>query len=160
MALGPHAESEAEVLSEHDLKAPIGQRLAVTVVTPQSSVIAGEADEVIAPGVEGEFGVLPGHVPFVSGLKAGVLTVRSRDRRSVYAVGPGYLLVAAAGKTQALVQQAVPAENVDVEAARAEKAAVEEQLKQLTGTAGEQGALATRLAWAQAQIEAAAKAGK
>ena len=138
----------------------MAETLHFSLVSPERELFSGAVDQVDAPGVEGEFGVLPGHVPFVSALRAGVLTVRSRDRRNVYAVGPGYLQVAAAGKTQVLVQQAVAAEDVELEEVRQEKVAVEEQLKQLTGAAGEQSALATRLAWAQAQIEAAAKAGK
>ena len=160
MAIGPHAESEARVLEEHDLKAPVAQRLAVTVVTPTGSVVAGEAEELVAPGVEGEFGVLPGHVSFISALRAGVLTVRTRDRREIYAVGPGYLQVAGGGKTQVLVQQAIAAGDIDVEEVRAERAEVDEQQKQLTGASGEQSALLARQAWVQARLEAVSRAGK
>jgi F-type H+-transporting ATPase subunit epsilon len=161
MALGPHAESEAHILSgEVDVRAAVGGKLAVTVVTPTGSVVAGEADEIVAPGVEGEFGVLPGHVAFISALRAGVLTVRSRDRRDVYAVGPGYLQVAGGGKTQVLVQQAVSAGDIDVDEARAELADADGQLKQASGVAGEQGALAARRAWAAARLEAVSRAGK
>ncbi len=157
MPLGPHAESEAEVLEKHPVP-PVGERLSVTAITPRASVVvAGDADEVIAPGVEGEFGILPGHVAFISALKAGVLTIRTRDRRQVFAVGPGYLQVSAGGKTQVLVQQAVAADAVDVGEASADKSAAEEQLKALGDAPGEQAALRAKLAWAQARLDATGK---
>lgn len=162
MAMGPHAESEAEVLEKHDLTTQTGKRFTVTLVTPKGSVVAGDLDEIIAPGVEGEFGVLPGHVAYISALKPGVLTVRKGARRDVFAVGPGYLQVSAGGDTRILVQEAVAGAEADVDAARAQKTELDEQLKKLasgTAAAGELGSLQSRLAWAQAQLDAHAASG-
>lgn len=163
MALGPHAESEAEVLEKHDLKAPSGKRFTVTLVTPKGSVIAGDIDEIVAPGVEGEFGVLPGHVAFISALKPGVLTVREGSRRDVFAVGPGYLQVGLGGDTRILVQTALLGSDVDTAEARADKARAEEELRKLAAaagaSAGELSSLQGRLAWAQAQIDAHTASG-
>jgi len=47
------------------------------VVTPEAEVINEEAQIVMAPGSEGEFGVLIGHTPFMTSLKTG--TLRYRD---------------------------------------------------------------------------------
>jgi F-type H+-transporting ATPase subunit epsilon len=158
-ALGPHAESEARVLEEHDLSAPIGKRFTVTLVTPKGSVVAGDIDEIIAPGVEGEFGVLPGHVAFISALRPGVLTIREGARRDVFAVGPGYLQVGAGGGTRVLVQEAVSGFDVDVTELRAEKANLDEELRKLAGDTGATEAMA-RLRWVQAQLDAAAASGE
>jgi F-type H+-transporting ATPase subunit epsilon len=166
--VGPEAGSEAEVLEPHDLHGRTGPRLSVSLVTPTGSLIAREIDEIVAPGVQGEFGVLPGHVPFLSALKAGVLTIRAGTERHIYAVGPGILQVGAAGKTQVLVQKAVPSADIDVEAARAQRTAAEEQLRQAAagagepGTAGAPGAVGlaqANLEWALAQLAARETAG-
>ena len=47
----------------------------VQIITPEKVIFSGEAEMVIAPGEAGVFGVLPGHAPFVSTLKAGVIEV-------------------------------------------------------------------------------------
>jgi F-type H+-transporting ATPase subunit epsilon len=162
--MGPEVSGEAEVLTPHDLHGQVGNRLSVSVVTPTFTVTTGAADEVIAPGVDGEFGVLPGHVPFISALKAGVLQVRDAGERKVYAVGPGYLQVSSTGATRVLVQQAIAAADVDLEDARSQKAAAEEALRRAAGGTGEPGtgsepgaagSAQAALAWAQAQIDAA-----
>jgi F-type H+-transporting ATPase subunit epsilon len=137
----------------------VGPRLSVSLVTPAGSLIGREIDELIAPGVDGEFGVLPGHVPFLSALRSGVLTIRHGGERHVFASGPGILQVGVGGKTQVLVQKAVPAAEVNVDDARLQKGAAEEQLRQ--AATGEPGAAKAGLAqanleWAQAQLAAAA----
>jgi F-type H+-transporting ATPase subunit epsilon len=79
------------------------------VVTPKGVAFSGEADEVIAPGVEGEFGVLPGHTPFLSALKAGTLTWRKGGEKSSLTVGAGYAEVSGptrGDKIVVLVQEA------------------------------------------------------
>lgn len=45
------------------------------LVTPQATFFSGQAQMVEAPGTLGDFGVLPGHMPFISTLRAGVVTV-------------------------------------------------------------------------------------
>ena len=51
-------------------------KLLLEIVTPQGLVFSEEVDEVTATGSEGEFGVLPGHVPFVTTLKIGMLSCK------------------------------------------------------------------------------------
>ena len=128
---------------------------------------AGEPDDstssILAPGVEGEFGVLPGHVAFISALKPGVLTVREGSRRDVFAVGPGYLQVGLGGDTRILVQEAVLGADVDTAEARAAKARAPEELRKLAPAAGAEtsqlSSLQGRLAWAQAQLDAHTASG-
>jgi F-type H+-transporting ATPase subunit epsilon len=47
--------------------------LHLEVVTPEKVVVSREVDIVVAPGAEGEFGVLPGHIFFLSGIVPGEL---------------------------------------------------------------------------------------
>ena len=58
------------------------------------TALNAEVDEVTAPGVAGEFGVLPGHVPFLSALKPGVFVYRTKEGARYLAVGDGVLEVA------------------------------------------------------------------
>lgn len=54
-------------------------KLNFSLVSPAREVFSGEVDHVIAPGVEGDFGVLPQHAPFMSTLKNGVVRVLEGD---------------------------------------------------------------------------------
>ncbi len=49
------------------------------VVTPEDLLVSEAVDEVTAEGVEGDFGVLPGHINFLTALRPGVLTYRIGD---------------------------------------------------------------------------------
>ena len=52
-------------------------KMLLEIVAPSRQVVRSErVDEVIAPGSEGEFGVLPGHTPFLTTLKVGMLSYR------------------------------------------------------------------------------------
>jgi F-type H+-transporting ATPase subunit epsilon len=59
--------------------------LSLTVVTPEGQAFHGEADAVVLPGSEGEFGVLPGHEPFLTALKIGPLTIRKAGGEELHA---------------------------------------------------------------------------
>ncbi|MGF1509228.1 MAG: ATP synthase F1 subunit epsilon [Myxococcota bacterium] len=65
--------------------------LEVFIVTPNEEALNIPCEEVVAPGVEGEIGFLPGHIPLISVLKAGVLTVRENGRPRIFAIGTGYV---------------------------------------------------------------------
>jgi F-type H+-transporting ATPase subunit epsilon len=45
------------------------------LVSPEKLAFSGEVDQVDVPGVEGDFGVLPGHAPVVAAIRPGVLTI-------------------------------------------------------------------------------------
>ncbi len=70
------------------------------IVTPRGSAFSGEVLEVQAPGTLGEFGVLPGHIPFLTTLRPGSLTIRNSDGKRVLAIGAGF---AEAGPAQVVV---------------------------------------------------------
>ena len=50
--------------------------LTLEIAMPTRLVVSEHVDEVVAPGIEGYFGVLPGHAPFLTTLGVGVLTYR------------------------------------------------------------------------------------
>ena len=85
------------------------------LVSPTRLVFSGEAEQVDVPGAEGNFGVLPGHAPFISALRPGVLTIRNGADVKRYFVRGGFAEVNPEGLT-VLAETAVPVEDVDREA--------------------------------------------
>jgi F-type H+-transporting ATPase subunit epsilon len=130
--------------------------LDVDLVTPRGVVAHESTDGLTAPGEEGEFELLPGHVPLLVALKAGVLIIGERVRTR-YAVSQGYLRVDPTGRVEVLVEQALLANEVDVEAARAELKSAEAELARWGDKAldGDWKNLRQRADWAQARIAAA-----
>jgi F-type H+-transporting ATPase subunit epsilon len=59
--------------------------LALSVVTPEGQAFHGEAEAVVLPGSEGEFGVLPGHEPFLAALQIGPMTIRKAGGEELHA---------------------------------------------------------------------------
>jgi F-type H+-transporting ATPase subunit epsilon len=89
------------------------------IVTPQRLIVSDEVTELMVPGSEGYFGVLPGHIPFMTTLKIGELTYwKGRDERHL-AVTWGYAEVRG-DKVIVLAETAERAEEIDAE--RAERA--------------------------------------
>ncbi len=62
-----------------------------TIVTPEKIIASKEIDQVVAPGVSGEFGILPNHMPFISILDVGLLKLLHDDSQDKYVIGGGYL---------------------------------------------------------------------
>ena len=68
----------------------MADRLSLEVTTPMRLVVAELVDEVVAPGIEGYFGVLPGHAPFLTTLGIGELTYRKGRDECHLAVAGGF----------------------------------------------------------------------
>lgn len=69
-------------------------RLKLEVVTPLGLIFSRDVASVTLPGSEGEFGILPGHSPFISMLKAGVIDIELEDKKhEVVAVNWGHVKV-------------------------------------------------------------------
>ena len=68
--------------------------LEVHLVTPEREVWAGEADFVTARGVDGDFGVLPGHAPLLAALAVGTVFIDAGGSRTAVVVDGGFLHVA------------------------------------------------------------------
>lgn len=87
------------------------------VVTPQKILISQDVESVVAPGSLGEFGVLEGHVPFLSGIVPGELRFTAGGKTERFAVTSGFAEVSE-NKVSILVDAAEPARDVDLERAR------------------------------------------
>jgi len=106
----------------------MARRFLLEVVTPERLLLSQEVDEVIAPGVEGEFGVLPGHAHFLTILKVGELRYRIADTTHFMSVLWGYAEVTPT-KVTVLAEVSEKAEDIDVERAQAAVEAAERRLE-------------------------------
>jgi len=96
-------------------------KMLLEIVAPSRQVVRSErVDEVIAPGSEGEFGVLPGHTAFLTTLKVGMLSYREGTVWHYLAVDWGYAEVSA-DRVVVLAEGADRASEIDLTEARLEK---------------------------------------
>ena len=92
-------------------------RLYLEVVTPERVLVSQEVDTVVAPGTEGEFGVLPGHVLFLSGIVPGELRYTSGSVEDSMVVTTGFAEVSN-DKVSVLVDAAEKTSEIDRERAQ------------------------------------------
>lgn len=97
------------------------------IVTAERIVYSEEVDEVIAPGVEGQLGILPHHAPLMTMLQAGELIARKSGEEQSMAISGGFLEVRP-DKVIVLADQAERAEEIDVARAEAARKRAEERL--------------------------------
>jgi len=105
-------------------------KLTLEIVTPERSVVREEVDEVVCPGIEGEFGVLPGHTPMLTALKIGELSYRVGNERKFIAITWGYAEVEH-DRVEILADMAETAEEIDLRRAEERKSEAEKRLKGL-----------------------------
>lgn len=103
-------------------------KILLEVVTPEKMLLSQQVDEVIAPGSEGEFGVLPGHCHFLSTLRIGELRYRIGEQTNHMAVLWGYAEVTPTQVT-VMAEIAEKAEDIDVERASVKVAEAERRLQ-------------------------------
>ncbi len=129
--------------------------LGVNLVTPRGVVAHTDADSVQAPGELGEFELLPGHIPMLTALKPGVLTIGTKARAR-YAVSSGYLRVDPSGAVEILVEQAMPTGDIDTDAAKKDLAAAEAELAKWGDRPldGDYVNAQQRAGWARARLDA------
>jgi F-type H+-transporting ATPase subunit epsilon len=94
-------------------------KLYLEVVTPAKVLVSREVDMVVAPGSEGEFGVLPEHVTFLTGIVPGELRYSWGSEKESLALTTGFAEVSD-NKVSVLVDAAEKLDDIDVE--RAERA--------------------------------------
>src|SRR6185436_19245345 len=93
--------------------------LKLEIVTPEAKVYSEDVDMVTLPGVEGEMGIFPMHVPLMKQLAAGEVAVRKGGQDFFLAVGDGFVEVTG-DHVSILTDMAIKAENIDE--AKAEEA--------------------------------------
>ena len=94
-------------------------RIRLEIVTAERVVYSEDVDLVVAPGVEGQLGILPHHTPLMTMLAVGELRVRKGDEEFFLAISGGFLEVRP-DRVIVLADTAERAEEID--AARAEEA--------------------------------------
>jgi F-type H+-transporting ATPase subunit epsilon len=126
---------------------PLPTKLTLDVVTPAGLLLREEVDEVIAPGEDGYFGVLPGHTPFLTTLGAGEITYRRGSDKSHLTCFWGFCEVLP-DRVNILAEIGERAEDIDVARAEAARARAEAALKAIKDEPGyreAQGALVKAL---------------
>ena len=102
----------------------------LSLVTPSGAAFEGEAEMVIVPGAAGEIGVLARHAPLIAMLKAGSTRVHAGGQVQEFATGPGFFKVEQ-DRAIALVDDAVPASEIDDARAREQLEAAQRELELL-----------------------------
>ena len=110
----------------------MSESINLRVITPLQLVVDEQVDEVVAPGDLGEFGILPGHVPFVSTLSPGFLKYKiGSETRSL--IIHGGLAEVSSDNVRILTDVAEDPGSVDQTAAKKDLEHIEEQLKENYG---------------------------
>jgi F-type H+-transporting ATPase subunit epsilon len=110
-------------------------KLSCEVVTAERVVFRGEVDMVIAPGAEGQMGILPRHVSLLAALQEGELILRgagAAEEDISIAIGGGFIEVLQ-NRVVVLADSAERAEEIDVERAEAARKRALEDLKSYKG---------------------------
>ena len=101
------------------------------VVTPERLLVSEDVDEIIAPGYEGEFGVLPEHTQYLAILAIGILRYRKGSDIRKMAVGGGFAEVMP-DRVVVMADVAEKAEEIDLDRARRAHARAEELLRSVS----------------------------
>lgn len=101
--------------------------LKLEIVTPEAKVYSEDVDMVTLPGVEGEMGIFPMHVPLMTQLAAGEISVRKDGQDFFLAVGDGFVEVTGE-RVSVLTDMAIKAENIDEAKAEAARRRAEARL--------------------------------
>jgi len=134
-------------------------KIELEIVTPKGRALTASVDEVTAPSVQGEFGVLPGHLPVVAALRTGLVTYRQGSESKKVAVAQGF---AEAGQNKLLIlaEDFADRAQIDPVVVRKELAEVEAKLDKALSVIdvtpeneAERKTLIERENWLAAQLE-------
>jgi F-type H+-transporting ATPase subunit epsilon len=126
--------------------------LTLEIVTPESRVYSDTIDTVVIPTVEGEIGILPGHIPLLTQVESGELRVTKNGKTNYLAVGKGFAQIL--GDTvSVLAESAITEEKIDERAVDEAMRRAEEALRgRQTMDAGEVERLEGVVRFAVAQL--------
>jgi F-type H+-transporting ATPase subunit epsilon len=99
------------------------------IVTAERLTYSDDVDVVVAPGVDGELGILPHHAPLMTMLQPGELRIKKEGEEIFLAISGGFLEVRP-DKVVVLADTAERAEEIDLERAEAARRRAEDMLKQ------------------------------
>ncbi|WP_138510958.1 F0F1 ATP synthase subunit epsilon [Maricaulis alexandrii] len=93
----------------------MADKLHFDLVSPERRLFAGDVDQVVVPGEEGDFGVLPNHAPFMSVIRPGAIAVLNDGSTERTFIHGGFAEVTPAGLT-ILAEEAIPMSEIDADA--------------------------------------------
>lgn len=103
--------------------------LTLEIVTPEAKVYSDTIDSVVVPTVEGEIGVLPGHIPLITQVSDGELRVTKGNQNLVLAVSGGFAQID--GETvRVLAEHAITEEKIDENAVEQAMKRAEQEIKE------------------------------
>lgn len=102
--------------------------LTLEIVTPEARVYSDVIETVVIPTVEGEIGILPGHIPLLTQVAAGELRVSKNGRTEYLAVGNGFAEIEG-DKVSVLAESAIDEAKIDEDATLKAQARAEEALR-------------------------------
>ena len=124
--------------------------LKLEIVTPDAKVYSADVEMVTLPGVEGEMGIYPQHVPLLTQIAAGEVVARKDGQDHWLAVGGGFVQITG-DHVSIMTDMAISAENIDEAKAEEAKRRAEERLKEKMG-AEEAAVVSASLANSLAQL--------
>ncbi len=101
--------------------------LKLEIVSAERLVYSDEVDMIVAPGIEGQLGILPNHAPLMTMLQPGELLVRKRGEETFLAISGGFLEVLQ-NRVAILADAAERADEIDVARAEAARSRAQEQI--------------------------------
>jgi F-type H+-transporting ATPase subunit epsilon len=102
--------------------------LTLEIVTPEARVYSDSIDGVVIPTVDGEIGVLPGHIPLLTQVDHGELRVTKGAATLLLAVSGGFAQISG-DKVSVLAESAIQEEKIDEHAAENAMKRAEEELR-------------------------------
>jgi F-type H+-transporting ATPase subunit epsilon len=128
------------------------------IVTAEQLVFSGDVDEVVAPGTEGQLGILPRHSPLMTMLAPGELLIKKADGDMYLSVSGGFLEVRP-DRIIVLTDAAERADEINIERADAARSRAEEDLKLHPAGSDEAQAAEAALKRAIIRLKTAQRAG-
>jgi F-type H+-transporting ATPase subunit epsilon len=118
-------------LSEERQQGEGGRQLFCRIITPEKMVYDGEADLVMARIADGDIGVMVDHAPIVSTAEVGDVRIREGEELHVFATSDGFFKMSE-NLVQILVEEAVEAGEIDVDAAGDQVEEAERELSEVS----------------------------
>jgi F-type H+-transporting ATPase subunit epsilon len=103
--------------------------LKLEIVTPEAVTFSEDVEMVTLPGIEGELGIYPQHVPLMTQVVPGEITVRKGGQEIYLAVGEGFVEITT-GRVSVLTDMAIKADSIDEAKAEEARLRAEARLKE------------------------------
>ena len=114
------------------------EQITLEVVTPEKAVLSEEVDQVVLPGSEGQVGVLPGHLPLLTGLGIGEMIIRNGEQERRFFVDKGFAEVLE-DTVSVLTEGCEGVNDIDIAHAQEEITVAEEEIARLEALTEVQG---------------------